>query len=315
VYLYALAGNRYTGEVYMKNLFWAHPIDSYVARGGHPTGEEFQARFTEHGARYVQLSVVAGSLPTPPNITTIVGINLRTDSREQSTLHFGDPLLQQLSDNSKWGEASALMSIPNGAAGRGERAGWTGDSAFASESECFDFDTGAFFSQFMNQIRDGQCSDGTIGNVVPSTDPRRDGPLPFGGNCSGLTGDATWSTVYPTIAHNLWQYYGAIGVLADHWPRLKLYVGFLEKEYAKTGIKNYFCKYGDWNPVVKTPCQVTSSMSFLHDVHRMAEMATALGKHTDADHYRSLLIKLKAEWHTAFWYQNPPCMIYFIFKC
>ena len=27
-------GNRYTGEVYMKNLFWAHPIDSYTARGG-----------------------------------------------------------------------------------------------------------------------------------------------------------------------------------------------------------------------------------------------------------------------------------------
>ena len=35
----------------------------------------------------------------------------------QSRLHFGDPLLQRLSDNSKWGEAAALMSIPNGAAG------------------------------------------------------------------------------------------------------------------------------------------------------------------------------------------------------
>ena len=318
-------GDRYTGEVYMKNLFWAHPIDSFVARGGSADGEEFQARFTEHGFRYVQLSVVAGSLPTEPNITSIVGVNLRTDSREQSTLHFGDPLLQRLSDNSKWGEAAALMSIPNGAAGRGERAGWTGDSAFASESECFDYDTGAFFTQFMGQIRDGQCPDGTIGSVVPSTDPRRDGPLPFGGNCSGLTGDATWDTVYPTIAHNLyvamprpsasslrartrvchcptltrafrsdrWQYYGAIGVVRDHWPRLKLYVSFLEGEYAKSGLATYFCQYGDWNPVVKTPCHVTSSMSFLHDVHRMTEMATALGEAGDAAHYRTLLAKLK----------------------
>jgi alpha-L-rhamnosidase len=294
-------GDRFTGEVYMKNLFWAHPIDSFVARGGSAEGEEFQAHFTEHGFRYVQLSVVAGSLPTEPNLTTIVGVNLRTDSREQSTLHFGDPLLQRLSDNSKWGEAAALMSIPNGAAGRGERAGWTGDSAFASESECFDYDTGAFFTQFMGQIRDGQCPDGTIGSVVPSTDPRRDGPLPFGGNCSGLTGDATWDTVYPTIAHNLWQYYGAIGVVRDHWQTLKLYVGFLEKEYAKSGIRTYFCKYGDWNPVVKTPCQVTSSMSFLHDVHRMTEMATALGETSDATHYRALLAKLKPEWHSAFW--------------
>ena len=65
----------------------------------------------------------------------------------------------------------------------GERAGWTGDSAFASESECFDFDTGAFFSQFMKQIRQGQCADGTIGNVVPATDPRRDGGQDLFGVC------------------------------------------------------------------------------------------------------------------------------------
>ena len=150
--------------------------------------------------------------------------------------------------------------------GRGERAGWTGDSAFASESECFDFDTGAFFTQFMGQIRDGQCQDGTIGDVVPSTDPRRDGPLPYGGNCSGLTGDATWDTVYPSIAFNLLSYYGAVGVVRDHWPTLKRYVGFLELQYNKSGIKNYFCKYGrsqggtrtaaHWIPLILTRADV-----------------------------------------------------------
>ena len=40
-------------------------------------------------------------------------------------------------------------------------------------------------------------------------------------------------------------------MVRDHWPHLKLYVNFLEKEYAKTGIQNYFCKYGDWNPIVR----------------------------------------------------------------
>ena len=134
----------------------AHPEDSYVARGGSAAGEVWRPKFTEHGFRYVQLTVEGGgALPTEPTLATLQGINLRTAAREQSSLHFGSPLLQSLSDNSWWGEAAALMSIPNGAAGRGERAGWTGDSAFASESECFDFDTGAFFSQFMNQIRDG----------------------------------------------------------------------------------------------------------------------------------------------------------------
>ena len=297
-------GNIYDGRVYMKNLFWAHPEDSYTARGDETGPEVFQPRFTEHGFRYLQLSVAAGTLPVEPSLTTVVGINLRTDAAEQSQLRFGDPMLQRLSDNSWWGESAALMGIPNGAAGRGERAGWTGDSAFASESECFDFDTGAFFSQFLGQIRDGQCPDGTIGDVVPSTDPRRDGPLPYGGNCSGLTGDATWDTVYPTIAHNLWQYYDAVGVVRDHWPTLKLYLSMLESKYKQGGIAHYFCKYGDWNPVVHTPCQVTSSASFLHDLQRMTEMATALGEQEDAEHYGGLLAKLKPEWHQAFWSAN-----------
>lgn len=33
------------------------------------------------------------------------------------------------------------------------------------------------------------------------------------------------------------QYYSAVGVIADHWQHLKLYVGFLEAQYARTGIK------------------------------------------------------------------------------
>ena len=59
--------------------------------------------------------------------------------------------------------------------------GWTGDAAFASESELVDFDTAAFFSQFLVQMQQLQCTDGTVGSCIPNTDPHRDGqpaPLP-----------------------------------------------------------------------------------------------------------------------------------------
>ena len=106
----------------------------------------------------------------------------------------------------------------------------------------------------------GQCADGTIGDVVPSTDPRRDGSLPYGGSCKGTTKDATWDTVYPTIAHNLWQYYGATGVVEDHWDHLKLYLSYLEAQYYSTAnetadrkpsFAKYFCRYRSqcgWKP-------------------------------------------------------------------
>ena len=50
----------------------------------------------------MQLSVAHVALPAgyEPNIRTIIGINLRTNAREQARQHYGVPLLQKLSDNS-----------------------------------------------------------------------------------------------------------------------------------------------------------------------------------------------------------------------
>lgn len=95
---------------------------------------------------------------------------------EAATLRFGaDPhsptnLIQGLSNNSWWTEAAALMSIPAGAAGRGERNGWTGDAAFASESESFDFGTGAFFTKYLEQVVDQQGPNGEVGGGVRDID-------------------------------------------------------------------------------------------------------------------------------------------------
>lgn len=113
------------------------------------------------------MTIAGHELPTAPRLESMIGINLRSSVAEMGTIRLGvdphDPsnLLQRLSNNSWWTEAAALMSIPAGAAGRGERNGWAGDAAFAAESECFDFDTGAFFSRYVSvwhyHVRIGTC--------------------------------------------------------------------------------------------------------------------------------------------------------------
>ena len=75
----------------------------------------------------------------------------------------------------------------------------------------------------------------------------------------------------------------------------------LDRQHNKTGLANYFCTFGDWNPVIKTPCHVTAAAAYIHDVMRMAEMADAIGESAQADSYRAQLNTLKAEYHTAFW--------------
>ena len=136
------------GRAFTGNLYWAHPIDYYMTKGG--GGEQYQPEFTYHGFHYVELEF-DGEHPEP-TLQTVTGVNLRSSVAEAATMHFGSDggnLVERISSNSWWTEAAALMSIPAGAAGRGERNGWTGDAAMAAESG----EKPAAFSCFPNSPR------------------------------------------------------------------------------------------------------------------------------------------------------------------
>jgi len=224
---------------------------------------------------------------------------LRTAARPQGSLVFGHPLLQGLSNASWWTESAALMGIPAGAAARGERTGWTGDAAAGSESELFDFDSAAFFTQFLAQAQQLQCTDGTIPSCLPNTDPNRDGFPAF--PCVAAEGDPSWGTVYPTITWGVWKYYNAVGVAAQHYEPLLRYMRMLESAVNATGLGRIFCEWGDWNPsVVRTDCHITAAASYLHDLEHLAEIANALGKAADAAAFSSTLAARRAEYHAAF---------------
>ena len=77
--------------------------------------------------------------------------------------------------------------------------------------------------RYLRQVGDLACdADGTLANCIPESDPRRDGPSarPDPGTCSKETADPSWSTVYPTIAHNLLHYFNATRAVEDQYPKL-----------------------------------------------------------------------------------------------
>lgn len=293
----------YDGSAWMGNLFWSYPVDSYIASGA-PGGESYEPSFTEHGFRFVELSVDP-PLATPPTADMLTAVVLRTAARQQTTLTLGHPTLQSISNASLWTSAAALMGIPAGTAARGERTGWTGDAAFASESELVDFDTAAFFTQFLTQMQQLQCADATIPSCIPNTDPHRDGP-PAPLPCSNEEGDPSWGTVFPTIAWGTWKYYSAS--MVRYYPSLLSYVAMLEGRINATGLASIFCQWGDWNPVVRTDCHITAAASYLHDLAHMAELAAALGHADDAATFTLRLAARRSQFHDAFW--NPALGLY-----
>ena len=280
------------GSVYMGNLFWANPVDVYLTKGS-STSEVYEPSFTYHGFRYVEMTITGGgALPAEPTVDSVVGINMRTAVTESATLRFGaDPhspgnIIQKLSNNSWWTEAAALMSIPAGAAGRGERNGWTGDAAFGSESECFDFDTGAFFSRYLEQVSDTCGQHGEIGAGVPNQ-----GTTPNGLHMTTGLIDPSWAAVFPVVAYNIWKYHNATPALEYAWPWLQKYMYRLEANYSVS--TSTYARWGDWNPAYPAPgrnpqgqglpftrtvSHITGAAMVVQNHIEYAEMARVLGK-------------------------------------
>lgn len=293
------------GSVWMGNLFWAYPVDHYIAKGDADAGETYEPRFTYHGFRYVEVLFVP-PLPQPLKLLqgSLTMVVLRTSASATADLSIDDPTLQGISRNSWWTEAAALMSIPAGCAGRGERSGWIGDAAFASQSELFDFDAVAMYTQWLLQVRDAQCPDGGILNGVPST------------KCvqRWQYSDPSWQTVYPTVASNLARFHGAAEQLREHYSHLQLYMQFLRSNYSTRGLAHGYSTWGDWNPAwpaphngsayngpsfVFTSPHITAAASYVHDHLHMAAVADALGLAADASMYRQQLEVARAQFHAA----------------
>jgi hypothetical protein len=79
----------------------------------------------------------------------------------------------------------------------------TGDATFGSESEMWDFDTGAFFSNYLAQVVDAQGPHGELGGGVPN---QGTSPIPMHAPKT-MPFDPSWSAVFPVVAYNLWKAY------------------------------------------------------------------------------------------------------------
>jgi alpha-L-rhamnosidase len=92
----------------------------------------------------------------------------------------------------------------------------------------------------------------------------------------------------------MYQYYGDVRVLEDHYDGLKKYVEFL-KSTAENGVLKW-SHYGDWVAVEKCPGSIVSSFYYYYDVRVLADAARVIGKAQDA----ALYDKLAGEIRTAF---------------
>jgi alpha-L-rhamnosidase len=163
-----------------------------------------------------------------------------------------------------------------------------GDAALSVNEALYNFDLLKFYSNYLNLIVDIQLDDGQVPDVVPG---------------GGYPADPNWGTALPTIVWQLYQHYGDSQILEDYYDPVRAYVEYLHGSYNKSGLVNFFCRYGDWvppSPQPQTNPHLISSFAFLHDVNVLLNMSIILEKNSDTDMYTAFYAQLTQEFHRVF---------------
>lgn len=268
------------GTIYTDNLRTAEATDRYTLAGD---GEEvYEPHFTFHGFRYVEIT----GFPGEPDLDTLTGLVKHTDAPMTSSFETGNPLLDQLYSNITWGQRGNFLSIPTDTPARDERMGWTGDINVFVGAAAYNMDVSRFLTKWLQDLRDAQFDNGAFTDVAPIV-----------GFLGG--GSAGWGDAGVTVPYTLWQRYGDLGLLEEHYPAMQAWISYLEEH--SEGYLRPAEGYGDWlNVDDETPKDVIGTAYFAHSATLVAEMAATLGHDEDAQRYEQLAADVRAAFVEAY---------------
>jgi alpha-L-rhamnosidase len=239
----------------------ANTEDRYICAG--LPEEHWLPSFTYHGFRYAELV----NYPGEPRIDDFKATVVHTELERTGWFSCSEPLINNIHSMIQWSQRANVMGIPTDCPQREERMGWLGDVQLVSEQAMFNFDMAAFYRKFLRDIKVSQTPEGALSDVTPVY-------------WSLYPADPAWGTAYPTLLWGLYEQYGDISALEEHFEGVYAYVNFLYRQ-TKDGVLKDFGKYGDWCPPAstfpkQTPMDLTSSWFLYKDTLTVGKIARVL---------------------------------------
>lgn len=251
-----------TGMVMLENIRAALTQDLYIRKGG---AETIRPRFTFHGFRFLEITGIDRALP----LENVKGNVVSSIKQLASHYETSNALVNKLWENITWSLRGNFLSIPTDTPARNERMGWSGDINVFSEASTYLANVEPFLKRHMLAMRDIQAADGRFTDVAP-----------IGGGFGGTL----WGSAGIIVAWEVFQQYGDLELLRDHYNAMKRYVEFLNSKIdLKTGILNEG-PLGDWlSPEgYKNEDTMLWATYHLYDLQILAKTAALLGKSEDA---------------------------------
>ncbi|MEV0457805.1 family 78 glycoside hydrolase catalytic domain [Catellatospora methionotrophica] len=258
------------GTIYTDNLRVAGLATDRFTLAGTGAQEVWTPRFTVHGYRYVEVT----GFPGTPNLDTITGLAAWTSGAQLGTLTTSNSLINQLQQAILWGQRSNMLSIPTDCPNRDERLGWTGDIASFAATSTFNIDMQGFLDKFADDLTDAQHADGAFTDTAPDA-------------CCGA-GTAGWGDAGVIVPYTLWQRYGDLQVVNQHFDAMARWVDYLRSTSGADLIRNTG-GYGDWlNVNDDTARDLIATAFFSWSARMVSRMAAATGRTAQASSYGTL---------------------------
>lgn len=265
------------GSLYTANLRKARATIVYHAGA---EKKKYRPRFTYMGFRYMELS---GAAYQPGMIKAYA---LHTEMERTGYFSCENPLVQKLYENQVWGQKSNYVEVPTDCPQRDERMGYTGDGQVFALTGAYNFNTDAFWKNFLRDLELGQLdnTEGYVCATVPQT----------GSAGIGFISMLGWGNAVTILPEMMYRQFGDEEALPRQYESMKL---FVEAEIRKMGKKNLWIgpSLGDWLAMGKGIAwqamhnNPVSNAFIVHDLKVISETAERLGKREDAARYRRQL--------------------------
>ena len=265
------------GSLYTANLRKAKATIVYHAGA---EKKKYRPRFTYMGFRYMELS---GAAYQPGMIRAYA---LHTEMKRTGYFSCENPLVQKLYENQVWGQKSNYVEVPTDCPQRDERMGYTGDGQVFALTGAYNFNTDAFWKNFLRDLELGQLdnTEGYVCATVPQTGPAGIGFISMLG----------WGNAVTILPEMMYRQFGDEEALPRQYESMKI---FVEAEIRKMGKNNLWIgpSLGDWLAMGKGIAwqalhnTLVSNAFIVHDLKVISETAERLGKREDAARYRRQL--------------------------
>ena len=264
------------GSIYNANYRTATANTIYTMSGNGV--EKYHPGFSFYGFQYIEITATADI-----TVHKVRGQVVTSVHNDTATMETSDEDVNQLLSNIRWGMYSNYLSVPTDCPQRNERHGWTGDTQVFSQAGTYLTYSKSFLEKFLQDMRDGQMeSDGIYTGSYSDI-------APFVNNYGSTSfGEAGWSDAGIIVPWYLYMMYGDLAVLEEHWDSM---VTYLDVYLASTGGDGPVMGAGDHLSPEKLDYSFRPCLGVIYyawDALLMVDMANALGKTAEAQHYQQV---------------------------